>query len=215
MFDYPLVKVIDPTSIVLTMWPREFVQEYAPAYGETWYNATEMLYNCDADHSIISKLSRELRAFGEFRELPKVQLPMSDLDDRVEYNAAVANGMHRITVMRAAVMPIKFTPFYPFLPEEDVYTRVELVFMDDIGTEGDDTIFPWFRSIPLDNGDWVETCMGSLDGRRYNLWLDKVVDHKVLLKKIHSLAVLDEIAALGLVEIHIEDISDDEEDENE
>lgn len=214
MTEFNLVKVIDPSSITLTMWPREFVKEYAPAYGDSWDDARDMLYDNPADYAIIAKLSSEFKKYGEFDEKPKVQLPMCDLDDRVEYNAAVGNGMHRITVLRAYPAPIEFSVYYPYLPDEDVFTHVELVFMEKITEDVEMDIFGWFRSMPLDDNEWVETCMGSYSDNTYSLWLDKVVDHKLLLKKIHSLALLDEIAHLGLVEIRIEDITD-EDDEDE
>lgn len=212
MVDFNLARVIDPSSITMTMLPNDFRNAYAPAYGNSWEDARETLFNCDADVEIIHTLISEFQKHGKFREKPKVQLPMCDLDDRIEYNAEVANGMHRTIALIALSKPIEFSVYYPYLPVEDVFTHVKLVFQENI-TEDDETdIFGWLRSMPLDSNEWVETYMGSFSGNTYRLWLDKVVDHKLLLKKIHSLAVLDEFARLGLTKIDIEDIVDEDEE---
>lgn len=209
MVNFNLVEVIDPTTITMTMMPRAFMEEFEPAYGDSWDEICDWLYDNPADYATILSLGRELERNEYFNELPKVQLPMCDLDDKEVYNSSVANGMHRITVLRRLNRPIKFTPYYAPV-HDDPFTEVEFIFLNKITNEGFDNLFGWVKSMCLDNGEWVETVCASDIDNRMTLLLDKVVDHKVLLKKLHCLAMLDEFAQFGLTEIHCKDVYDDE-----
>lgn len=211
MVEFNLVPVINPSSITMTMLPNDFRNTYAPAYGDSWEDAGDILFDCEADVEIIKVLISEFQKHGKYREKLRVQLPMCDMDDGSEYVAEVANGMHRAIALSILLEPIEFSVYYPYPPVEDVFTYVELVFQEKVSEDGETDIFGWLRSMPLDSNEWVETCMASPSGNTYRLWLDKVVDHKLLLKRIHSLAVLDEFARLGLTRIDIEDIVDEDE----
>lgn len=211
MFDFELAKVIDPTQFTMTLTESQFRNTYLPAYCDSWVEAFEFLTTNIPDKNIVRRLLYEYGTNGGFDEDVKVQLPMCDLDDQFEYPASVANGMHRTTAYHLAKSDITFKFFYPFLPEEDVFTEVELVFANDID-EDDVTLFEWLRSLPLDNGEWVESMIGSNSANRYNVSLDRVVDHRVLLKKMHELGTMDEFNRYGLVEIHINDVRFDDED---
>lgn len=121
----------------------DFLQSYAPAYGETWCGAVAYMRTSPTESVTVARLRAQYRRDGRFAR------PV-----RVRPQGVVGNGMHRIAALigeQARFVDVTDEPGEP----TGVLVTVEFSASPE-PEPFDDLLANAVRSFPLDDHAWVE-----------------------------------------------------------